>query len=448
MNDIDLSQYLVKPDEKSRQNLEDANQLTSPPYEQTEMDLDQYRIQPEESLGQYAGRQAIRLGSRAAETVLGLPGDALRLAEMGVLGGAEKLTGADLSGLRKGVRETAPFKVLPSSNDLRALQAHLTGGMTEPQPGTWEEDLDKVVNWATNLGLGGSGFLRAIGGAIGSVGAGKIAKELGGTETAEALTEIGMATLLHNVNPGVAERAKNRLYDLAENALPTGTVVPTVGYQSDLKSLKDRLQRGASTPSKNQVITQIDHLMNRASGGAIEISELTEAYRDLNEIASNKKLFGELGKTGEKALKKRLDKVKGTIDAQLESYGQYNPTFYENWKAGNRAHQAIESSKAGRNWIKTKLKYLPEKLLGSAALEAFLGNPAVAATAVIGGSTVYPALRAVETLHRFTRSPQLRKAYLEAAKAATQHNVPLFIKSIERLDKLDAKQKEEESYQD
>lgn len=386
------------------------------------------------------GRHALRLSSRAAETVLGMPGDILNTAESLILGGAENITGADLSGIRKDLRKTAPFKVLPTSSELRQLQSQITGGATEPKEGTWEEDVDNVTKFATALKTGGADTLRSLGTALGAIGAGRSAQALGFGEPVKAASEIGTMFLLHNISPGKAQQFVDNSYEKAKDAIPPKTMIPTDRYVRNLDELEQTFLRGAPTPSKKSVLDILQPLRNRASGGAIEADELVQAYKDINETLNSKDLFNVLGSKGKPIARIKFEKLKDQIRKELDSYGQYNPEFIKNWTSANAGHAAIEKSKSTRDWISSKIRHIPEKLFGTAAFEALSGYPELAAGTVGTAAGAFTGLRAFETIHRFMKSDLLRKHYLDAIKHASASNLPAMVKSLERLDEADRKE--------
>lgn len=395
---------------------------------------------PDESMLESLGRHTLRIGSRAAETFLGAPGDLLNLAEKATLGGIENVTGADLSKFRKGIQETAPFKLLPTSQDLRQVQSEVTGGYTEPKKDTWEEDVDNVTRMATALGTGGSSFMRSVGSALAGSGAGKVAESLGFGDNVKLASEVGTMFLFHNLNPGQADKFVENSYNAAREAVPKGTMVPTSSYTKALDALEDTLAKGAPTATKEAVMKSLKHMRNRAAGGAIELNDLEQAYRDINQNLNSKGLFDNLGSSERKIARRQFEELKDVLRNEFESYGRYNPEFIENWRAGNAGYAGIQKSKSIREWIRSIIKHIPEKLVGAAAVEALAGYPELAVGTLGGGAAAATALRTFETVNRFVKSRILRKAYLEAIKNAAASNVPATVKSLERLDELDKKE--------
>lgn len=433
MNTFDLSRYAV--------NEEDSNQPSqfeeTPAETSKQVDLEKYASKEPESNLEAAGRHLYRGASRVAETALGLPGDTLRLAENLVFGGYENLTGADLSEFRRSLEDTAAFKILPSSSQLRGVQKEASGGMTEPTPDSFEKDVDDSLKLATSFLMGGAGVARSLASALFGKGASKIAKEFGADEFGQNAVELGTSFLAHNLNPGVAKRAKDNLYKAADNAIPSNTMVQTESYANNLDKLSQVLDKGAPTATKDAVMKVVNHLQKRSKGGAIEVEELVQAYRDINQTLNSKKLFEELGTTQSKILRSQFEDVKGVIRKSLEDYGQHNPEFYKYWTQGNAANAAIAKSESMKNWLKSNINHFSAKLAGGVALEALMGYPEAAVATALGAGAGYGANRIRETVNRFMRSPVLRKAYLDAMKNAADHNLPATVQSLERLEKLD-----------
>lgn len=446
MNDVDLSKYRVsEQSSQGNQPIKQAGKQDPIQRQNESSDLSKYRSKEPESIGASAQRNITRQASRAAETFLGMPGDLLRMGGHGAISGAEALTGKDFSGAKQALEDTAPFKLLPSSQQLRGVQKELTGGYTEPNPGTWEENADNVTKTLTSLKTGGGGWLRSLGAAIGGEGAGKIAKEYGAGETGQNIANIGTMFLLHNLNPGQAENFVQKSYEKARAAIPKGTMLQTGSYVSALDSLEQTLMRGAPTATKDAVLKSLRYMRDRAKGGAMEASEVVDAYHDVNQSMNSKGLFDELSASEKKTLKRQYESLKDQVRPTIEGYGQYNPEFIENWNAGNAGYAAIKKSERTRDWVGSKIKHLPSKLFGGAAVELLAGYPQLAVATAGGAIAAGTGLRTIETANRFLKSPILRKHYLQAIKSASASNLPAMIRAMEMMDEADKREMKKES---
>ncbi len=436
MNPIDFSKYKVKnpqqPIEKQGQ------QQVSQPF-----DVEKYRVREPSKL-QETGRHLARTGARATETVLGLPGDIAQLGKglASVLPEEPAFLKKDENIVQKKGREL--IEKLPTSQDLQEFSSQLTSGFTDPQ-GAWEKFGDEITGLSTALLIPMKdptkfkSLLKSLGLSFGKAtiakGLGKGAELLGAEEKGKLATELGSLLLMGAIGPNVANEYVEGAYNQARKAIPNGTMLPTQNLNEGLQQLEGSLSSGIMTATKKQVLKDLKSLKNKASGGAMPASELVEAYHDINETMTSQKLFDELSKTQMRKLKNRYNQLKGEIDNELSSYGKYNPEFYENWKSANQGFATIQESKKLNQWISRKVKNLPEKLAGGVALELFYGHPIGAAATTAGIGTAYMASRAGQALYQISKSPLLRKHYLNAAKAGANQNFPAFLKSIEKLEK-------------
>lgn len=446
MNDIDFSKYRVNSSDINKF-IDSKEQENSEEIPKENINFSKYEVKKEKepSAMQETGRHLARTGSRIAETVLGLPGDVYQLAK----GLSEKIPNIDPEIFKKEsniIKKTTSElgEKLPTSQEIKQFASEYTNGFTDPK-GAYEKFGDQITELATallipakNPGSFGN-LLKEIGKSIGksflAKGAGKTAELYGAGEKGQLLSEIGTLFLTGILSPNTASEFVSGAYEKAKKAIPNGTMLPTSNLTRGLNQVENELNKGLMTPTKEQVLKKAQELKAKASGGAIPAEDIVQSYHDINEIKSSKKLFDELSSTEKKLLNKRFGLVLEEIDKNLKDYGQYNPDFYNQWKEANTAFKAIQESKKSTEWLNSKIKNIPEKLLAGVAIEVLTGHPAIAAATIGAGTTTFVGLRAGQALSQISKSKLLRKYYLQGLRAQAEKNFPAFLTSAKHLQK-------------
>lgn len=417
------------------------------PQQAQAFDFSKYQIKQEPTKMQEVGRHVTRTGARAAETILGLPGDFVNFAKFvsESLPEVPKVLQREPNFVQKAGKKA--IEALPTSTDLKQASSKLTGGYTDPQ-GPIEEAGDQITSLASALvnpskAMAGFGSLvKNLGASVLKAsavkGAGKGSELLGADESTKNKVELGTLFLTGLINGKTADAYVSKKYDKASSMIPKGTMVDTKALADSLDKVDTVLAKGISTNTKNEVRGALNELKAKASGGAMEMEEVVQSFRDINERINSKKLFDELKTSERKLLKSRYDLVKKEVGSEIGKYGQSNPEFFKEWKGANEGFATIERSKTVSNWLGSKKQFIPHHLVGSVALDLFLGHPyAIAGTAVTGAS-----IKALELLYRISNSPTLRDHYRKAIMEATNENMRGFIKNVEFIDKEAIKTKD------
>jgi len=422
---FDPSKYAVK------------NQGSNVPEYEPDPDFDpsRFAVQPDASATSEILRHAARTGSRIGESALGFIGDLNSLYKSGKQKLQEK---AGVS-----VEPNLAIKAfdylmdqLPTSESLRQKSIQATGGYTAPKNAA-EELGDDVTSLATALALPAKNplkfmnLLKSVGLAVGTKGAGEVSKVLGASPEVQFGTEMGTLALGTLLGSKTANQFVNGLYREARDSIPKGAMVNTGGLTQELSNVKTNLAKGVSTASKNEVMKVIDELGAKASGGAMEAEELVEAFHNINERMSSKKLFDELSKSEQRQLRQRYDLVKDSVRSTLKDYGNTNPEFYKTWEQANQGYATIQNSMRASRWIEKKIGSLPKHLALGLGAELLLGFPKTAA-ATVGSAG---ALKTGELLYRTMKSPALRKHYVKAISVASAQDAVAFQKELEALNK-------------
>jgi hypothetical protein len=436
---FDFSQYQVDGIEAETIPSRSVDTNESEPF-----DFNAYKVKEPPTLKQEIGRHATRTGARIAETILGFPGDIIRLTK----GVAESLPKPpeflrkEPSGLKKVGKQA--LESIPGSEDLKNMSSYLTSGFTDPQ-GALEELGDEVTSLATILVKPAKAvesfpkFLGTIGKAFGKSaavkGVGEGSKLLGATEGQQNAVELGTLFLTGLLGRKTADKFVSEQYQKARAEIPKGTLIDTTNLAQSLKEVDAELSKGIATATKDEVRKSIDELSRKASGGLIEADELVQTIHDINEKMSSKKLFTDLDKTERKLLKYRYDKFRSEVNKEVAKYGESNPKFYKTWQDANQAYGAVASSKKFGNWLESKIGSLPKHLVGSVAVDLFLGQPLTA----VGAFGTYGLIKSGELLARIAKSPKLRDHYMRVLLEGGNENLPGVIKHLNALEKEVAK---------
>jgi hypothetical protein len=393
----------------------------------------------EESFGHKVVRHTARTAARAGEAIVGLPGDiasgALRAGNW--LAEKLKMNPMDAEEMSKILDK------LPTSQNIRSLHERVTGDYLKPQ-GKAEEISDEFVQDLSTLLIPVKGkipFVRAFGTAV----AGNLAKEgaaaIGGSEGTQQATKLGAMVLTSLINPKSANKYKDMLYSEADNLVHKNATVSARNIGSEARSLIRDLKKGGSAASKTPTMTKAEEILKRIKGGRIEVKELTEFKKTINEARGSLYKDINLDKAGRKAGLANLNRASKIVDNGLKEYGKANPAWEKLYRSANEAHGAIVESQKASNWIKRQIPHL--KYPGTVGLiaETILA-PGKAAATVAGGAATIGGVKAYELSHRILNSPVLRKHYMNVWKAGLEENAKAFAHNAQKLDSEVKKDKE------
>jgi hypothetical protein len=432
---FDFSQYRVNDVETESIPSQVTDNEESEPF-----DFNAYKVKEPPTLKQEIGRHVTRTGARIGETILGFPGDVVKFTKSlsEALPKPPSFLQKEPNLIQKAGKKA--LESVPGSEDLKKVSSYLTSGFTDPQ-GALEELGDEVTSLATILVEPAKAvesfpkFLGTIGKAFGKSaavkGAGEGSKKLGATEGQQQAVELGTLFMTGLLGKKTADKFISEKYEKAKSLIPKGTLLDTTDMYFALEEAESKLSKGLSTPTKDKVRQSLDELKAKASGGLMEAEEVIQSVHDINEIMNSKKLFDELNTSERRLLKSRFDLVKDELHQEVAKYGKTNPEFYKEWTEANKGYGAIASSKKVGNWFESKIGKLPKHLVGSLAIDLFLGHPA-AIPATIGS---YSFLKTGELLTRIVKDPKLTEHYMKVLLEAGNENLPGAIKHLNALDK-------------
>src|SRR5215470_5954819 len=252
-SDEEIAQFLSKRDKSFSQKYEKA---LSSGYEPTEIlqFVSSKEKTPKESFLSNIGRQTGRSAARITETALGAPrafGEFLEsiVPETLIKKGAEKV------GLKEPVekgfefaKKYAPYKALPSSEEIRkGVTKNLFGEKLEPK-NEWEAKADTLVSDFAALALPFPGtqfkLLKPALLALGGNAASEVLGRMGGTEKQKAYAKLGTIVAGSMINPKAAETLKNDLYSQARESRPADATVDASNLSSKATALEKTLIKG------------------------------------------------------------------------------------------------------------------------------------------------------------------------------------------------------------
>lgn len=437
-----------------------------------------YQKKQPENWWEESVRDITRTGSRAVETIMGLPGDIASFAKTiaGNVPGGAGLSGTAIQGLlgkeglkraaqgpRQGSAASDTLGSIPNfgQQELQNLSEVLTGGYTTPQS-EWEQKSDEVVKTFTNLMTGGgvrSGVQAATrlpqwGQAVASVGrkigmsiAGESAKEgiklYGGSPTQQELgkmatlflTGLTLPRLTGEMNP---ENYLGTLYRERDALIPQGTMVTPTGIEHGLQNyLNNTLRYGGPTPEKTQVGHIVEQFLQRVTGRAVPMDEVIDMYRAVNRNRSAVMSATDLDKAGVRMARRYWGEVADIFNQNIEGYlGAMNPEALALHRAANSGWAALNTSNRVSNFVLNHIKGVPLKTGVATLFGGGLFYPQVAATALGGAALGSSAIGATELAVRFVRNPTLRHYYNQVIESAMRENRPGTVRAMQKLDEM------------
>lgn len=402
-------------------------------------------------------RGVARTGARALETGAGIPG---AIADVG-LGAANYLTGGAIPTYKQ-VQEKLPIS-LPTPENIREFHEPYTGEYLKPQ-GYAEEVGDELTNLITSLvtpvtGLAGLASKAKLGKAAAqlpraakiagaAVGGGELVKQLGGSELAGEATKLGV--LLASGIPGgrkVLEGQAKKAYDVTKD-VPDDVFIKTPKLKETASKLAKQVELGHLTEDKEAVqdlLKSFDKAFEKGSAFSkkgryeprgIQVKEAAQLEKDINQLLNSPKL--------PKQAQPPLLQLKGELQSALTGYGEHHPEWGKAYKESKEIWRALHARSGVSKFLEKHFDL--EDLLENKLTKSVLFGGAIYSlpktAAIVGpGIAASEALKAVEL---FARSPQARKYYWDATKAALKDNKNGFINSARKLDKIFSEEEPQE----
>ncbi len=402
-----------------------------------------------ENIGETLLRGAARTGARAAETVAGLPGS---IAQAG-FGIGNYLTGGAIPTYKE-VQEKLPVS-LPTPENIREFHEPYTGEYLKPQ-GPVEELGDELTNLITSLitpatgalglaskaklGKAASQLPRAAKIAGTAIGGSELVKQLGGSELAGEATKLGV--LLASGIPGgrkALEDQAKKAYDITKD-VADDVFIKAPKLKEIASKLAKQVQLGHLTEDKEAVqdlLKSFDKAFEKGSSftkkgryepRGIQVKEAAQLEKDINQLLNSPKL--------PKQAQPPLLQLKEELQSALTEYGSHHPEWGKAYKESKEIWRALHARSGISKFLEKHFdleELLENKLTKSVLFGGAIYSLPKTAAIVAPGIAASELLKAVEL---FARSPQAKKYYWDAIKAASKDNKNGFINSARKLDKI------------
>ncbi len=399
----------------------------------------------DEGIGAKTARNTARQISNIGTRAVGLPGDILSLVNDFIAKPASEA----ISG-KKGTPYEQTFlgKAIPTTETHRKGVENVAGDYLKPRNEIerWGDDVIEdaamILN-PTQLIKGGAKLLnksaKSLFKSIGANLAGESTKQISGSDEAGALTKAGSIFMLSLLDQEGAAKQIAKLYNQAEQNLPSGATTSAKKLQTNLNGLKKSVTKGRPAknlaPSEKFVVDAVNKVENLIQNGKIKVDQswaqkksLNEDLQKLYEITPNKK-----DQIRARGLAKQIN---GMLNETIHDYGKTNPKFLKPYKDADQAFGTIAKSNIMARWAEKNIKQSP---MTSGLIHLVLGPLGIGAATAFGG--LYAPYQAGKLSYRIAQSPTLAKIYGNTVKAAAKEDSVLFNKYLKQLD--DAMQKEE-----
>lgn len=348
------------------------------------------------------GRHAVRLGSRIAETIGGIPGDLQSLIDSGIFVGVEALTGHKLP-------EEAKTRKFPTSGEIKEKSEEIFGELVKPKNET-EKTIDEYAERVASL-VGPMKFRRALGIGLASQATKEGLKISGLGEGTQEAGALGTMFLLSVMNPKGALKYSTSQYEKA-NQIAKGISINAQNLEKNITNLITDLKKGVPTTSKNSVLKPAEALLDKVKNGKIGVQDLTAAKRDISSIMGEPETL-----SGSKKLLKVLGKE---VDTAIKPFEKIRPDFSKVYRPANEIFSAVMEGKKASNFLKKTLG--SKSIIGATLAEMALGHPEAILPTLGLASSVVGAARTIDFFTRLAKSPELRKYYGRALMAAAKED--------------------------
>jgi len=380
--------------------------------------------QSEEETERDIDRAKARTLSRAAETVIGAPGDIASFFS-GLFGKEQN--------------------ILPTSSSLREKSEKASLGYTKAQT-EFEKTGDELVSDITSMALPGSGsysFARNIGIPV----VGTLVKEglkySEKDERSQAYGKVGTMVALDLLSrkAGGVKGYAGSLFQKAEELIPKGLSIDAKGLEKSLNVLEKELAKGGERVTTAKSLKKISEIKSEIKNGKIDAKALAAYRPSINEAIEELGGFSiELPKKLKPKAVFNLNQVKKETIKTLDQYGEkLNPEFLKASKSANEAWAAYENSNKIAKFIHDKVPFSPKSkavqmLFSYSPVAAVGAASALSPVAAAGAATGVAAYQGYKVLDRVIRSPTLRKYYLNSLKEAAAGNAPATARNLKALD--------------
>lgn len=397
---------------------------------------------PEENKFDSLLRQGAQYSSRALERVGGFYEDTRNFIknivissyENAALSGREPKKQREAPEWLKNLFESSPGEMGisgPTSSELREISEEITGGYTKPRTFA-EEKIGNVIGDITSSLLGGKKSIKN--NLFIPLGANLIetAMETANFEKkSQTYGKLGSWFLMGLAANKNANKFAGELQNQARNNIIPNTPFSMQKLGNELRPLNRKWISG--DPRSQSAKSQINDIISDIRQNKNTVDDLITRIDAINAEIDLKGGFDyamKVPKTVRIAEIKNLNKVKGAIYNTLEESLINQPGSFNKFIEAQQATAAIGKSNKFMEFAKKHWKQSASIGLGS-LLGGLYFDPTMAA---IGSASLIALHKTGQVAMRMAKSPQLKKYYLNAVKASSENNIPVFIQNMEKLD--------------
>lgn len=311
--------------------------------------------------------------------------------------------------------EKHPNQIFPLPEDVKKF-IEKKAPWTKPDT-ILRDFFEGVAPTFANLLSSGMGWMKSLGVALAGQTAKSATKALDLPESTQLKTKIGVETVMSLIDLKGALKYISSIEKAAQDSIPQGARISVQNTLNKFSKLEQQLAKGAATPQKSEILDIIKSFKKQATAGTMEVSNLREFERSVNQLRSNRKLFelpGEKRVTGSTRL---LNSLQNDIKEATNEYGKINPMWLKTARQADEAYASFHQSQRLSRWIQ---KHASKTVVPLAA-ELFMHPVAALKT---GGASVAAlgALKGGELIYRISKSSELRKYYIKTLINAAKGN--------------------------
>ena len=420
----------------------------------------------EESGSEWAKRNALQLGARSGETIVGLPGNLKKSFKDSFNQANEFVKSFIPSFPTESEFETQEpekgstheflndlFMSAPTSAELRknvtpSVAKGLGKDETYLEPKTEGEKIaGEFTQDLVSFFAPGTNQFRMLT-RLGAPILGNLSKQgvlyFGGDEETADKVKNGLMLLTTISGQANPERYGVEQISQARQMIPPNTTMFIQPLVARLRPLWDRLQRGLNVPSKSRARQGINDLLDQVDAqGRIDMNSVLDARDHINEWISEMGGWDIPAPTRDRAVR-NLNEFKTNLIREIDTNLQARfPEAAEMYRNGYEALATYHRSNVISNFIADnfgrKVASVGAKMLFPSLAGGAKFFPGAAAT----GAAVLPLYKAGQVMYRVMNSPTLSRYYTNVINNAAIGNIPAMTNNLNKLDKALKKEEDE-----
>ncbi|HUD02346.1 MAG TPA: hypothetical protein VMR37_08445 [Rhabdochlamydiaceae bacterium] len=401
----------------------------------------------QESTGEFWGRNAAQLGARAAETLVGLPGNIKKqfqkeIGELHNLFSLGPVAGEELDQPEEGSLHEL-FMNPPGSAELREqvtplVAEKLSGDKDYLEPRSEKEKFaGELTQDITSFFTPGNGMhwaLRVGAPIVGNL-VGEGAKFLGASEETAEKIKLGamfITSVAGQSNPG---RFASQQIGTAKNMIPQNATANVTNLAPRIMPLMRRLVRGVQVPSKARATQGIQDLSRQIQNGRMSLHSLMDARDNINEWISEAGGWDVPTNIRDAGIRNLNDLKRGVIETIDENLRNRFPEAADLYRNGYEAAAVTHRSNAVSRFIEKNFGRKTASLGAKLLFPAVAGGAAILPKSAAVGAGLFPIYKTGQVLYRVSQSPTLAGYYRDVITHSLAGNAPGMARSMEKLDK-------------